>query len=167
MTVGRHFVPLALLYLYPCFDHELARLVAADRVTQGIERPLHPAAAIGVITGFCDLTNHFQQRLVVSILRLIGISLQVTVIATAGNTQESAHQANRAGLLPLGDKRILHFVSLAKKTVASFKMRFSISSCFTRTFNFLISSCSGVSLPLPLNACPSLSSRYSLIQRPS
>ena len=52
----------------------------------------------------------------------------------------------------LGDKQISHFISLAKKTVAFFRISFSILRFLTCDLNFRISSCSGVSLPFPRKA---------------
>src|SRR5690606_3284740 len=167
IAVRRHLVLFTVFYLNTRFFHQLSGLAATDGIAQDIERLFHPTSTIGIVAGLGNLTNRFQHFLVTRIIQPVAVALQVAVIATACDTQKSAHQSDRVGLLPLGDKRVFHFVSLAKKTVASFKMRFSISNCFTRDLSCRISSWSGVSLPLPLKACPLSSARYSLIQRPS
>ena len=76
----------------------------------------------------------------------------VVVITRPVHTQHLTHQANRIGILILGDKRVLHFVSAAKNTVAFFKMSFSIFRRLISALSLRFSSCSGVSLPFPRNA---------------
>ena len=67
----------------------------------------------------------------------------------------------------LGDERVFHRVSLAKKTVAFFRISFSIFRSRTSSRSLRISACSGVNFPLPRNACPSsVASSCSLIHRP-
>src|SRR5690606_3453224 len=154
VAVRRHLVLFTVFYLNTRFFHQLSRLSAAGGIAQGVERLFHPARTVGIVTGLGNLTNRCQHRLVIRIIQPVAGSRQVAVIAAARHTQKSAHHTDRVGLLPVGDKRVFPFVSLAKKTVASFKMRFSTSSCFTRDLSCRISSCSGVSLPFPLKACP-------------
>ena len=48
--------------------------------------------------------------------------LAVMVIALTTDTQNPTLQVDWIGIFMLGDKRVLHFVSLAKNTVAFFKM---------------------------------------------
>jgi hypothetical protein len=61
----------------------------------------------------------------------------VIIVGATIDTHELAHQANRVGLFPVGDERIVHFVSFTKKTGASFKMRFSISNRLIWILSFL------------------------------
>jgi hypothetical protein len=58
-------------------------------------------------------------------------ALAILVISVAANTQNLAQQADRMGILVLGDKRIFHFVSAAKNAVAFFNISRSISSLLT------------------------------------
>ncbi len=60
------------------------------------------------------------------------ISSHGTVIVMATDSQNLTHQTNRPGLLMLGNETVFHLVSLAKKTVAFFKISFSI---FRRLFS--------------------------------
>ena len=95
------------------------------------------------------------------IFRSIFLSPLMTVIAIAVNAHESTHHVNWPGLLMLGNERIFHFVSLAKKTAAFFNISFSILRRFISSFNWWSSACSGLNLPLPRNASPASASYFS------
>lgn len=49
------------------------------------------------------------------------------------NTEDLTHRIKRPGLLVLGDKRVLHVVSLAKKTVAFFRRSFLVAELLPST----------------------------------
>ena len=68
-------------------------------------------------------------------LLFIGCDLVVMVIALTTDTQNLTLQADWIGIFMLGDKRVFHFVSLAKNTVAFFRMSRSISRRLIRALS--------------------------------
>ena len=75
-----------------------------------------------MIRSFDKFLNGLNELQMIIIYGLV----QVAIVAATGNAQESTHNVYRPGLLVLSDKRVLYFVSLAKKTVAFFRISFSI-----------------------------------------
>ena len=151
IAMGCHFVFPAMLHLHTGFPHQASSFPATNPITQRIQRFSDSAATITIIAGFCYIPNHFKYFLVTPAFRTIINAPNVIIVGATTYTHELAHQANRIGLFPLGNERILHFVSFAKKTVASFSISLSSLSCLICAFNCRISSCSGVSFPLPRN----------------
>jgi len=74
--------------------------------------------------------NYFEAKLIEATTILIQGVLKAIEIITF-NTQYVAHDYHRPDLLMLGNERIFYFVSLAKKTVAFFRISRSISKRFT------------------------------------
>jgi hypothetical protein len=53
--------------LHARFFHQLPRLVAADRVAEGIERMLHTPTAVGILGRPGNILYCFQQFLVIGV----------------------------------------------------------------------------------------------------
>ena len=152
IAVRRYLVFPSLAGPYTRFTHQLPCFVPAHRITQCIQGPLHPSAAICMFRAFSNILYPPQHLFMLWVIRPIPQPLHILVIAIAAYTQNPTLQADWIGILMLGDERVFHFVSAAKNAVAFFKMSRSISSRLTWAFSFLISSRSAVSLPLPRNA---------------
>ncbi len=115
-----YLVLLPVSDLYACFPHRASSFPAANRITQRIQRFCDSAAAVAMIAAFRHASNRFKYFLVIRVCRTIVSAPDIIIIGATTYTHELAHQTNRVGLLPLGDERIFHFVSFAKKTVSWF-----------------------------------------------
>ena len=152
MTVSSYFVLLPVFDLHTRFLHQISSLPAAHSITSRLQCFSDSATAIAMITGFCYIPNCSKYFPMTRVCRTIISALNVIIAGTTTDPHESAHQTDRAGLFPLGDKRIFHVVSFAKTTITSFNIAFSSLSCLIWVFNCRMSSCSGVSFPLPRKA---------------
>ena len=152
MAVSCDLVLFPVPHLHTRFSHQASSLPATNRITLCIQRFSDSATAVAMMTGFCYVLNCSKHFPMARVGRTIVSTTNVIIVGTPAYTHESAHQTDWVGLFPVGDKRIFHFVSFAKKTVASFNISLSSLSCLIWAFNCRISSCSGVSFPLPRNA---------------
>ena len=126
IAVRRYLEFLTVTHLNFGFSHQFPGLIPAPRVTQAVQRLPHATTAVGMITRIIYLLNPFKHFFMLGIRRSIIRLTPVVVITRPVHTQHLTHQADRVGILMLGDKRVFHFVSAAKNTVAFFRISFSI-----------------------------------------
>ena len=152
VAVGRYFVFSTPFDVHVGFFHQSSRSLFSNRITERIQRAFHSPYDIGIVTGICYFLYPFNYLIMLRIGFKLFVSSHGIVIVMATDSQNLTHQTNRPGLLMLGNETVFHLVSLAKKTVAFFRISFSIFRRLFSSLNRRISSCSGVNLPLPRNA---------------
>ena len=118
------------------FTHQAPCFSSTNRKTQRIQSHSYSAAPICEFAGHRYLFNPIEQlSMIWIIIRFYPLPFFVTIVSRRGNTHYSAHDANWPGLLMHSNKRIFYFASLAKKTVAFFRISFSIVSRRTSSRN--------------------------------
>ncbi|MFT6896630.1 MAG: hypothetical protein ACJA13_001032, partial [Paraglaciecola sp.] len=162
-TVRGYLIWLTTAYRHFRCLHQLPRLSPIDRVAQAIQRPLHSATGVTKVARLSNTHHPLKHFCPYWVVRPGSFSMRKVIKTASLYVQQSAHGTHWPGLLPLRNKCVFYFVSLAKKTVASFNISFSISRRLTCALRVRISSCSGVSLPLPRKAWPSSSFNLMII----
>jgi len=146
-TLCCHLVLLAVTHLHSRLFHQPPCLVATHIVALLPETLAHSPTAVATSHPVVYFLNCFMQLCALFAELTASLSTMRAVTITT-DTQDLAHQANRIGILMLGDKRF-------------FNISFSCSRRLTCFFKSAIWRCSSLMLPLPRKLCsPSFSACF-------